>query len=193
MTITNGYATLQEFKNYKNISSTDATDDSVIEDIIETVSRYIDRKTGRTFYARTATKYYDVPIGLTLCLDEDLLSVTKLLNGDGSEIVSANYILIPPNSAPYHSIRLKTGSGIIWVSDNGETESVISVAGSWGYSSTTPDDIKGITLEIAANIYARRSGQGAEAATITGAGVVLQPKDVSGFAHDVLAAYRRIY
>lgn len=193
MTIVNGYATLQEFKDYKGIKSTDATDDTVIENIIEGVSRYIDRKTGRQFYATTATKLFDLPAGLTLMLHDDLLTITKLLNGDGSEISVDSYRLIPLNDPPYYAIQLKVSSGIIWFTDNGETEGVISVTGSWGYSSTAPDDIKGITLDIAANIYARRSGQGAEAATITGAGVVLQPKDVSGFAHDVLAAYRRIY
>ena len=71
MAITNGYATLPEFKAWVDITSADAPDDGVIEDIIETASRHIDNTTGRTFYARTETRYYDVPDGRQIDLDDD--------------------------------------------------------------------------------------------------------------------------
>jgi len=43
MAITNGYCTLEEFKDDKRITSDDAADDGVIEGIIEDASRMIDR------------------------------------------------------------------------------------------------------------------------------------------------------
>lgn len=193
MAIVNGYCDLASFKSFKGITSTDTTDDAVIEDIIEAVSRYIDRKTGRTFYARTETHYFGVPEDRELPLDDDLLSVTKLLNGDGTEITNAYYDLVPKNHAPYYAIRLKESSAYWWTfGTSGDTEYVITVIGSWGYATTTPDEIKEITLEIAANIYGRRSGQGTDAtATITAAGMVVQPRDIPGWARDVLDTYKR--
>lgn len=193
MTISNGYSDLASFKAFKNIDSTDTTDDTVIEDIIEAVSRYIDRKTGRTFYAKSETRYFDVPEGRELDLRADLLTVTTLTNGDGTVIAAAYYNLEPRNSAPYYAIKIKQSSPYLWQLDtNGNMEGVISVAGTWGFSATTPDDIKELCLEIASNIYQRRSGQGADAAaTITGAGVVLSPRDVPGWARDVLEFYKR--
>ena len=77
MAIINGYATLAEFKALLGITSTNATDDSIIEDCIEAASRYIDGKTRRTFYARTETRYFSVPDGgeRQLDLDDDLLTI----------------------------------------------------------------------------------------------------------------------
>ena len=45
MAITNGYATLAEFKLWINTQTDNTNDDAVIEDIIEAVSRFIDGET----------------------------------------------------------------------------------------------------------------------------------------------------
>ena len=79
MAITNGYATLAEYKAFVvsrgQTATTDTNDDAVVEDIIEGASRLIDTYTGRTFYARTETHYYDTPQGYELWFwDEDLLT-----------------------------------------------------------------------------------------------------------------------
>ena len=64
MAITNGYVTLANFKEYAIPNAgTDAADDSLIEIIIEGVSRYIDDQTGRRFYGSSETHYFDVPEG----------------------------------------------------------------------------------------------------------------------------------
>ena len=195
MAITNGYATLEKAKLWANISSTDTDDDSVIEDIIEAASRYIDRKTGRTFYGRTETRYYDVPpnAGRTLYLDDDLLSIDTLTNGDGNTIASTEYNLVPKNSAPYYAIKLKASSSTYWDFDSdGNSEWVISVNGTWGYSSSTPDDIQEACLLIMNSMYRRRSGENASSvATITAAGVVITPQDVPSQAIDIINVYRR--
>lgn len=193
MTIVNGYASLSEFKAYKSIDSTDATDDTVIEDIIEAVSRYFDLKTGRTFYARTETRYFDVPAGRELMLDDDLLTVTTLTNGDGVVIANTEYDLVPKNGAVHFAIRLKQMSAVLWQSDAyGNTESVISVAGTWGKAATVPDQVKEACLEVAANVYGRRSGQGTDgSANITAAGMVVYPRDIPGWVRDMLDTYKR--
>ena len=176
MAITNGYATLAEFKLYKKITTTDTDRDSVIEDIIEGASRDIDREVGRTFYARTETRYFDVPIDNSrlLRVDDDLLAITTLTNGDSNTIAATEYNLVPKNVAPYYGIRLKSGSAYYWNMDSsGNTEDVISIAGTWGWSSTAPNDIRQLCLAMSLNDYKKRFGEGQQSATITAAGVVL--------------------
>ena len=128
MTITNGYCTLAEVKGYIDTSSTDAGDDAVIEDMVEMASRLIDRLTIRTFYARTETHYFNYTSERSLEMDDDLLTVTTLTNGDDDEISSDDYNLLPFNRSPKHEIRLKQSSTEGWEIDtDGNTEGVISV------------------------------------------------------------------
>ena len=193
MAITNGYATLEKFKLWADIASTDANDDSVIEDLVELASRYIDHKTGRTFYARTETRYFDVPGSRELRLDDDLLTITTLTNGDDTSIANTEYNFIPKNVAPYYAIKLKASSSAYWTFDSdGNSEFVISVAGTWGYVATTPDDIKSACLMIAVGAYKKRFGENVSStATITAAGVVLTPQDIPSHAADIIRLFVR--
>lgn len=193
MAITNGYLTLANYKATYAIDSTDTTDDGAIERLIELASRYIDDKTGRTFYTRTATKYYDYPQSRKLKLDDDLLGITTLTNGDSTEIANTEYHLLPYNNPPYYIIKLTDVTTTYWQrSSAGSTEKIIQVAGTWGYASSCPNDIEEITAEIVKNAYNRRFGENMSGtATITGAGVVITPSDISGIAKDVINHYRR--
>ena len=193
MTITSGYATLAEFKLWQDIASTNTDDDKVIEDLVETASRYIDRSTGRTFYARTETRYFDVPEGRELEVDDDLLTITTLTNGDGATIASTEYNFVPKNVTPYYAIKLKQASNYFWTYDSdGNDEDVISVAGTWGYAATRPDDINVACLLIAASYYKRRFGENlSSVTTITGAGVVISPIDVPMDARAIINVYRK--
>lgn len=201
MTILNGYCTLAEYKAYQAARGqtmiTDATDDTVIEDMIEAASRFIDRKTGRTFYSRSETRYFDVPENgrRELRLDDDLLTITTLTNGDGAVLTSTlDYNLVPKNTAPYYAIKLKQSSVHYWTQDgNGNIEDVISIIGTWGYSATAPDDIKESCLMIAASLYKRRYGENLSSiSTITAAGIVITPQDVPGLAWAVINSYKRM-
>jgi len=193
MTISNGYATLAEFKLYASISSTDTNDDAVIEDLIEAASRWIDSQTHRTFYGRTETHYFDVPDGRELYFDDDLISVTTLTNGDSTVIAATEYNLIPKNKTPYYGLRLKESSSYYWYPDSSSNyEDVITIAGSWGWSATRPDNINVACLELAKAAYNRRAGEAAEGvATITGAGVVITPQGVPPFVMLIIQGYRR--
>lgn len=161
MTITNGYATLQQFKDRLNPGGlqAQATDDTVIEAMIEGVSRYIDGETDRTFYARSETHYYDLPDNPyeLLIRDDDLLTLTTLTNGDGTVITSTYYKLYPLNTSPKWKIILLPSSGYIWqFSTTGNVEAAISIVGTWGYTSSTPANIKEVCLQISLGIYQGR-------------------------------------
>lgn len=270
----NSYATLAEFRAWKEITNTDAERDSVVSSILESVSRYLDGQTGRRFYPRIETRYYSVPDGRQLLLDDDLLAVVEILNGDAAALPATEYHLIPKNATPAWAIRIKETSAYYWATDaDGGDDLVIGVTGYWGYhhlysiawrnvgtldaaitstsatsftmtsaSSVTAgmilridnellnvssvaantvtifergdngstaathssgaivyawrpmDDVRLLTLEIAHNVFMRRFGEAAQStATITAAGVVITPKDISRLSHDTIVRLRRVY
>ncbi len=136
MSIINGYVTRDDFLSW--VTPQDKTsniiDDSVIDDIIESASRYFDDETERTFYPRVETRSYDVPESRELIVDDDLLSVITLTNGDDSEIESTEYNLFPKNITPHIGLKLKSTSSIYWtLSSGGESEWVIDLLGEWGF------------------------------------------------------------
>lgn len=134
MSIINGYATLAEVKSNKQITSTDAADDTFIEALIENTSRLIDEMTGRWFYPRIQTRLHDVPGGYELRLDADLLEATTVTNGDTVVVTSAQYTTSPLNDTPYWAIRLKPSASISWTSSvDGDYVGALSIAGVWGY------------------------------------------------------------
>lgn len=192
MAITNGYATLQEYKDYADITSTDATDDGALEDLIETASRFIDTQTLRTFYARTETRSFNVPDGRKLTLDDDLISITTLTNGDDEVLTTSDYILEPANETPKFAITLKQSSTKRWELDSdSNSEQVIDVAGSWGWAASVPDQIKTACLEIAKSADGRRLGKNVGGiARVTAAGIVITPQDVSGVAKGIINSFR---
>lgn len=134
----NLYATLAEYKAYSTArgqtATTDTTDDGVIVDLLEAASRYLDDKTTRQFYPTIETRLYDIPCGVELWLDQDLLQVITLTNGNASTITTTDYKLNSPNVTPYYSVELRDISSVAWVANSsGSSDQVISLAAWWGY------------------------------------------------------------
>ena len=139
------YANLSEYKAWIAVRGlvgsvgTDASDDLSIEIILKGVSRYIEQQTGRHFAPYIETRYYDLPPADTLesrvlRLDDDLLEIITLTNGNGTVIPSTEYNLHPRNRSPHYGIRLDDDSIYSWVgSGTGSTHGVIAVYGIWGY------------------------------------------------------------
>jgi len=132
--IRNGYVPLAVFKEYGvPNAATNANDDTIIESLVEAASRYIDDMTGRKFYPRIETRYYNAISDPQLWLDDDLLEVTTLTNGNDVAITSASYNLLPKNAYPKYAIRLIATSNIYWQPDSSaSSEYVIDVLGVWG-------------------------------------------------------------
>lgn len=198
MTITNGYTTLAAIQARLNPLgiSTNATDDTVIEDMVEAASRLIDSLTRRTFYARTETHYYNTPDDpYELAIDDDdLLTASTITNGDGDTISASEYKLYPLNTTPKYCIRLLPSAGVTWdTSSAGDAEAAITIAGTWGYSSTTPEDVRNACEEIVVRVYKARYGQAqAEGnVTLTASGIVITPEDLTDFAKRTIDAYKR--
>ena len=142
MTTVNSYASLAEYKAYVTARgqsvTTDTADDAVVERLLKAASRYLDDATGRFFYPYIQTRYFSLPEeeadGRTIIMDEDLLEVITLVNGDGTTIPSTEYTLRPRNNTPYLYLRLIDNSTYVWTADSaGSTVDVIAVTGIWGF------------------------------------------------------------
>lgn len=204
MAVTNGYAELAEFLALPENTSAKPVDDVFIERLLERCSREFDGDTGHWFYAHQATRTYDVPKGRCLILDAPLLSVTSITNGDDTTVESTEYNLYPLNGPNKAEIRLKQSSTTIWQpsASSADTEGVITVRGEWGYvdrDSTDPESMmpilnsKSAVLALALSVYKRRHGVNTEgAATVTGAGVVITPRDKSPEYWSIVNRYKRL-
>jgi hypothetical protein len=137
MAIINSYLTLAEYKRGAGIddsTDSDATDDLFIESLLEEASRFIDDETCRTFYPRVETHYLDTPDCRELWLDDDLLEIIDVTNGDDSSLDDSSYFLIPRNATPYYAIRIiATADETFELDSTGNAEGVIEVEGIWGY------------------------------------------------------------
>ncbi len=188
------YTTVGEVKTYLHIGGTG--DDDLIEDLVTRASRIIDAHCGRWFAADTQTRYYDAVgphiTGRLLLLDADLLSLTTLTNGDGAEISSDDIILRPINWPPYFGIALKASSGLSWAYSD-DPEGAISVAGTWGYSTTPPEPVVHATVRLAAWLYRQRdTGVDTAQVEVTERGVSLAPARLPRDVLDLIAPYVRL-
>ena len=138
MTVVNGYCSLNDFKAYITSPgielNPDNLDDQVIEDVIVRASRRLDDLTGRRFYPRIETRYYNTPKYDVLSLDDDLLDVITLTNGDGSTIASSDYVLQPINEYPKYEIKLRDIATIYFTLTNASSrDKAIILLAYWGW------------------------------------------------------------
>jgi hypothetical protein len=185
------YITSPELKNYLGISTD--TDDIILLAMIERAEGIIEAYTGRLFEAETATKYFTIDNveGRWLYLwGYDLLTVTKLTNGDASstELTSGQYRLEPRNENPKWAVRLDEDYD--WEFDDSDSE--VAIAGTWGYSATPPYDIEHACVRLAAYLY-RQKDTSAEIdrPLITGDGVTIMPSNLPNDVKTILDKYRR--
>lgn len=148
--IKNGYATLGQYKAYGVANATpDYPDDTVIEGLIDAASRYIDSAAGRRFFPRVETRYFSVVPSPKLWLDDDLLEVITLTNGNGDAIAAASYNLLPRNEYPKYAVQLLPSSNVYWQQDSSsDGEYVIPLAGFWGYHEYYSTAWKAITTVV---------------------------------------------
>ena len=151
------YATLTQIRDYLKLSAAETADDTLLQRFINDAADYINDI--RRCDVRYETRYYDYPIqaasafgvydaetwvaqmnaaGLLsqgrLALDDDLLALDSVVNGNVVVIPLTELVTEPANLYPKHILRLKRGSDYRWLpGTNGEREQVIAVAGLWGY------------------------------------------------------------
>lgn len=149
------YCTESEVKQRLNI--TGGNDDALITQLASTASDWIDAHCmlpqGAFAVAADTTRYYDesaLAYGATLKLDQPLVSVTTLINGDGVTLPSNAYRLHPRNASPYWSICLLSGYAWQFAID-GE----IAVTGKFGWSLTRPKPVQEAAIMLAGWLFKR--------------------------------------
>jgi len=164
MTITNGYSTQAEFKERLWPTGVeDALHDILLDQIVTAVSRLIDGYCGRRFYAVTETNYF-TRITPYLVLVEDLLTVTTLkTDADGDRTYESTWATTDYDLEPYNAPRLSPARPYtrIVTAPNGvhtfpNMRRGIEIAGSWGFSATTPPAVKEACLLQSSRLYLRK-------------------------------------
>ena len=174
MAITNGYATLAEIKAYMSIS--DNTDNDLLENLVESASRSIDRIANRRFYldATASARLYRAYSNIFVFVD-DIGTTSNLVvaideNGNGTYsktlTLNTDYILDPLTSQslnrPFTQLTMvsNTESWPIFpgLTSNGLRPGV-QVTARWGWPSV-PDDLNMACLILTADLYKRKDAPG---------------------------------
>ena len=174
MAIVNGYATLTQIKNYMSIS--DNTDNDLLEDLIESASRSIDRMANRRFYldttasARLYRAYSDIFVYVDDIGTTSNLSVALDINGNGTYTktltLNQDYILDPLTASslgrPFTQLTMVSNTET-WPIFPGLTQNGlrpgVQVTARWGWPSV-PDDINMACLILTADLYKRKDAPG---------------------------------
>lgn len=191
------YASLVEFKAYAGV--TDSSVDALLFDFLNRATRIIDSHCRRRFVAAAdSTRRFhalrDVR-GLKLRLDQDLASVTSIVNGNGQTVTAAQYVLLPTNAAgdgkPYYAIQLKATAGIAW-EWNDDPEEAIAVTGRWAYCVTPPDDIVQACVRLAHYLDKQKNSAGdLDRPVFLGGSTTLLPSRLPRDIEDMLSPYVR--
>ena len=174
MAITNGYATLAEIKGYMSIS--DNTDNDLLENLVESASRSIDRIANRRFYldATASARLYRAYSNIFVFVDDIgttsnlVVAVDENGNGTYSKTLTLNtdYILDPLTSQslnrPFTQLTMVSNTET-WpifpgLTSNGLRPGV-QVTARWGWPSV-PDDINMACLILTADLYKRKDAPG---------------------------------
>jgi hypothetical protein len=135
------YILLSQLKARLGTSITgDAADDN-LRTLITECSREVELYTSRRFDHRIETRTHSVRsterggdvAGLNLWLNDDLLSTISVTNGDGTTVLSGDYVLLPPNASCKDTISLNPFGGSIWAHGTGHPDVAIAVSGIWGW------------------------------------------------------------
>jgi hypothetical protein len=137
-------------------------DDTAMEAAINAASRFIDKCTDRKFYVSTETRIYD-PSDSNVVYVDDLLTVTTFKtdeDGDGTfetTWATTDYNLKPNNAAldgqPYTWVEVSENGNHTFPSS---VKKSIQIAGSFGFSSTVPSEVKMACLIQASRLWKRK-------------------------------------
>ncbi len=126
----NLYATLDEVRRYLGLDAGQTAADDLLLMMLGAASRLIEGYAGRRFYPQRAIRRYPVSDQHRLLLDDDLLTLHSLTNGDGQP-VSLDAVHLCPGGLVASSLILDRTRAIFVHS--GDPVHAISVEGTWGF------------------------------------------------------------
>lgn len=199
MTITNGYATLDEFKAYLSIS--DAIDDVLLESAVEAASRAIDGYCGRRFFVdgSASARTFRATTGRLVDVDDFSTTTGLIVKTDTADSgsfdttwASTQYELHPLNSEangitglPYQQIVAVESYTFPITGRRGR----VQITAKWGWAAV-PDAVNRACLLMAARIFRRaQTPEGFASGEAFGAIRISSREDVD--ATMLLNPYRR--
>lgn len=130
--------TLDYVRQHRRLTSTETTDNALLQSLISEASADFQRATDRMCMPYTATHTFDYQAPYKLDLrGYDLCAVTTLTNGDGAAVSSGNYALRSPNLYPKWRVEITANASVTFTWDDTPQEA-ISIAGVWGYVPNYP-------------------------------------------------------
>ena len=192
MSITNGYTTLAQLKaKLLPEGATFTTNDSMLENIVEAVSRWIDAYCGRIFYTTSSETRVYTPITSHLVVTDDIATITsvKLDTGSrayGTTMAATDYDTLPYNTTatvmPIMGLTLSPNSAYSFYPSI--TKSV-QVVGTFGVPSgcTWLEQVREACEIQCARIYKRKDSPFG----VTGTGALGQISVLEGLDTDVKA------
>jgi hypothetical protein len=185
------YSTLSDLRDYLSSNGGLGTaQDGLLTDCLLEAEGFIDAYTRRDFAGTAGTVYYSRwtanVAGPALYLDRDLVELTGLINGDGQTIPVGSVWVEPRNQGPpYRVLRLYSSYVYSW-----NTDSEITVSGTWGFSTRAPEDIRGAAVRLAAFRYRLKDVGPGDVAGFAEAGETTIAKGLPEEIKFVLAPYR---
>ncbi len=136
--------TLEHLKSYLKLSVTTASvDDALLQRLIIAAQGIIEQYVNRALTPVQQTRYYRQSFvnAQLLMLDQDLLQLDSLVNGNGVTVPTpaTNVILEPRNFPPYRLIRMKFSYSVWIFTIDGE----VAVTGWWGYPASPTISLSG--------------------------------------------------
>jgi hypothetical protein len=122
-------ATLYQLRARLGLAASETGDDARLWLALQGAAAQIERLTGRRFCPRLATIQHDFTGANELLLDDDLLDLTTLTNGDGTAITLSD-VIGAPDDKPWSLLRLTGSSLFTW---NLAKTQAIGVTGTWGW------------------------------------------------------------
>lgn len=133
-------AAADELMVLANASALDHVEPTLYRSLISATRMIDDALGGMWFMPRVETQYFNAPnmdddgntAGLDLLLPMPLIELTSVLNGDGSTLSDADYVLLPVEGPPYDTIHLKADGTQRWTASvSGDPVAAIQVSGVW--------------------------------------------------------------
>lgn len=128
-------STLHQLREHLGLASADTADDTRLLNALQAAASQIERAAGRRFCPRRAALQHNFTSSLEVLLDDDLLELINLANGDGSAI-NINDVIPVPDEPPFSLLRLTGGSAFIW---NTSPLQVITITAIWGWHDRPAD------------------------------------------------------
>lgn len=163
------YATIAQLKPRVTIRAASTDSDPLLQDLLNQAAAFIDGATrgyrvGYEAFSASAseTRTFDDALDGIVPID-DLLTISAVTRG-GTAVTSDYYKLWPANALPRLRLYLRLdatvltlGIGGTWYDSpiRGAGLQQIAITGTWGYSTTVPPAITGLTLTLAERLYER--------------------------------------